>query len=107
MLKTTNRSDLARRIARRFADVPLSEADCDAAVRAILGALAAALADGRRVEIRGFGTFNVNHRAPRLARNPKTGSVVPVPAKALPHFKPGRELQVRVDYPASMPPDDA
>ena len=51
----------------------------------------------RRVEIRGFGTFALNYRPPRVGRNPKTGERVDVPAKYTPHFKPGKELRERVD----------
>jgi len=49
------------------------------------------------VELRGFGSFTVKKRAPRVGRNPKTGESVQVPAKVVPHFKPGKELRERVD----------
>jgi integration host factor subunit beta len=55
------------------------------------------LVNGQRIEIRGFGSFAINHRPPRTGRNPKTGEKVPVPAKFVPHFKAGRELRERVD----------
>jgi integration host factor subunit beta len=55
------------------------------------------LVNGRRIEFRGFGTFKINHRPPRTGRNPKSGEVVPVPEKFVPHFKPGRQLHERVD----------
>jgi integration host factor subunit beta len=55
------------------------------------------LEKGRRIEIRGFGSFELNHRPARTGRNPKTGEKVPVPEKFAPHFKPGRELRERVD----------
>ena len=51
---------------------------------------------GQRIEIRGFGTFEINHRPPRTVRNPKGGEALPVSEKFLPHFKPGRELRERV-----------
>lgn len=76
----------------------LQKSDVDAAVNTILAGLSNALANGGRAELRGFGTFELNHRPPRKGRNPKTGESVAVPAKAVPHFKAGRELRERVDY---------
>jgi integration host factor subunit beta len=55
------------------------------------------LVKGQRIEIRGFGSFQINYRPPRTGRNPKSGEKVPVPEKFVPHFKPGRELRKRVD----------
>lgn len=63
----------------------------------ILDALSDALSKGGRAEIRGFGSFGLNYRPPRQGRNPKTGAKVKVPAKYVPHFKPGKELKERVD----------
>ena len=65
-----------------------------------------ALATGGRVEIRGFGSFSLNYRPPRVGRNPKSGERVPVPAKFVPHFKAGKELRSRVDHGASMPAEE-
>jgi len=56
-----------------------------------------ALANGQRIEIRGFGSFSLSERAPRVGRNPKTGEQVMVPGKSVPHFKAGKELRERVD----------
>jgi integration host factor subunit beta len=56
-----------------------------------------ALAGGQRIEIRGFGSFALNYRPPRIGRNPKSGDRVQVPAKHVPHFKAGKELRERVD----------
>jgi len=56
-----------------------------------------ALAEGQRVEIRGFGSFSLHHRPPRVGRNPKTGESVSVGSKYVPHFKPGKELKERVN----------
>jgi len=64
----------------------------------ILGALADSLSQGGRAEIRGFGSFSLNYRPPRMGRNPKNGVSVSVPSKYVPHFKPGKELRERVDY---------
>jgi len=66
-------------------------------VKLILGELSATLAKKGRAEIRGFGSFSINHRPPRMGRNPKTGVAVEVPARDAPHFKPGKELRERVD----------
>jgi integration host factor subunit beta len=65
----------------------------------ILDNLSATLARGGRIEIRGFGSFGLNYRPPRLGRNPKTGDKVKVPAKYVPHFKAGKELRERVCEP--------
>ena len=50
-----------------------------------------------RIEIRGFGSFSLHYRAPRVGRNPKTGETVKLDGKYVPHFKPGKELRERVD----------
>ena len=62
----------------------------------ILEAMAKSLAQGQRIEIRGFGSFRLNYRPPRVGRNPKTGEKVEVPAKYAPHFKAGKELCERI-----------
>jgi len=93
------RSELVARIASRFP--PLTVKDAEAAVSTILSAIANTLASGNRAEIRGFGTFAVNHRPPKIGRNPRTGAPVSVPAKRVPHFKPGMELRVRVAISAT------
>jgi integration host factor subunit beta len=71
--------------------------DADEAVNTMLDAMTDALAGGQRIEIRGFGSFALNYRPPRLGRNPKSGDRVQVPAKYVPHFKAGKELRERVD----------
>jgi integration host factor subunit beta len=63
----------------------------------MLDAMTEALAGGQRIEIRGFGSFALNYRPPRVGRNPKSGDRVQVPAKHVPHFKAGKELRERVD----------
>lgn len=75
------------------------------AVTEILQAISNTLIDGRRVEIRGFGTFALNYHPPRLARNPKTGEKVSVPGKYAPHFKAGKELRERVEAVGSEQKD--
>ena len=90
-----NRSDLIERIALLHPQLQLKDAEL--AVKVILEALSNTLSKGGRVEVRGFGSFALNHRPARQARNPKTGATVKVPAKYVPHFKMGRELKERVD----------
>lgn len=75
----------------------LTVRDVDDAVNSILNAMTAALAQGSRIEIRGFGSFSLNYRPPRIGRNPKSGATVEVPAKIVPHFKAGKEMRERVD----------
>ena len=91
-----NRSDLTSRVAAKFPKIRMG--DVDESVKVILDAITSSLAKGGRAEIRDFGSFQLNYRPPRNARNPKTGEPVMVPAKYVPHFKTGRELRERVDY---------
>jgi integration host factor subunit beta len=88
------RSELIAKLAELHPQ--LLAKDADLSVKVILDALSASLARGGRVEIRGFGSFGLNYRPPRLGRNPKTGEKVKVPAKYVPHFKAGKELRDRV-----------
>ena len=89
------KSDLIARLAERFPQ--LVAKDADFAVKMILDAMSEALAKGDRIEIRGFGSFALNYRPPRVGRNPKSGDKVSVPEKWVPHFKAGKELRERVD----------
>ena len=75
----------------------LSERDAYASVEGIIDAMSAALVRGDRIEIRGFGSFSLNYRPPRVGRNPKTGEKVSVPEKWVPHFKAGKEMRERID----------
>ncbi|MCF8151987.1 MAG: integration host factor subunit beta [Burkholderiaceae bacterium] len=90
------KSELIARLAERFPQ--LVAKDADYAVKMMLDALTAALVRSDRIEIRGFGSFALNYRPPRIGRNPKSGEKVQVPAKYVPHFKAGKELRERVDY---------
>lgn len=85
------RSELVATLAKRFP--LLSVEDTDIAVKEILDALSGTLAQGRRVEIRGFGSFCLKYHAPRIARNPKTGEKIPLPARYVPYFKAGKEMR--------------
>lgn len=86
-----NRSELISRIARL--NPQLQAKDAELGVKVIIEALSNTLSKGGRVEIRGFGSFALNYKPPRLGRNPKTGDKVDVPAKYVPHFKTGKELR--------------
>ena len=92
------RSDLVEELAARFGHI--THRDAEHAVKTILDAVSEALVRGNRIEIRGFGSFALHHRAPRLGRNPKTGKAVDVAAKAVPHFKPGKALRDAVNESA-------
>jgi len=89
------KSELIARLAER--NPRLVARDADEAVKTILDLMGAALVQAGRIEIRGFGSFALNFRPPRLGRNPKSGERVQVPAKYVPHFKAGKELRVKVD----------
>ena len=89
------KSELIQRIARDQDHLP--DTDVEAAVKALLGRMRDALASGERIEIRGFGSFSLHYRPPRLARNPKTGEIIQTSGKSVPHFKPGKELRERVN----------
>lgn len=89
------RTELIEQLAGKFPNLVFK--DAEQSVTLILAAITNTLSQGDRVEIRGFGSFAVNMRKPRMARNPKTGESVQVPAKSVPHFKDGKELRERVD----------
>ena len=89
------KSELIARLAERFPQFVAKDADY--AVKMILDAMTDSLSQGGRIEIRGFGSFSLNYRPPRVGRNPKSGEKVRVPEKYVPHFKAGKELRERVD----------
>jgi len=75
----------------------LSSRDVELAIKTKIDSMAQVLATGGRIEIRGFGSFSLHYRAPRIGRNPKTGDTVKLTGKYVPHFKPGKELRDRVN----------
>lgn len=79
----------------------LSQADVELAVRCVLEQMSRALSEGERIEIRGFGSFSLHYRPPRMGRNPRTGESVALPGKYVPHFKPGKALRERVNEGSS------
>ena len=88
------KSELVEIIAEKQGGITRREAEV--VVNTILSVIGDALAEGGHVELRGFGSFSTKQRNARLGRNPKTGDSVMVPAKTVPHFKPGKELRERV-----------
>jgi integration host factor subunit beta len=78
-------------------NIHLNYKDVELAVKSLLEQMSQALATGQRIEIRGFGSFSLHYRPPRLGRNPKSGEAVALAAKYVPHFKPGKEMRERVN----------
>ncbi len=89
------KSDLIERLFNEYPHIPAKSVE--SAVKEIIEQMADTLAQGERIEIRGFGSFSLHYRAPRTGRNPKTGETVQLTGKYVPHFKPGKELRERVD----------
>lgn len=95
------RSDLMDALAVRLASLNLTPEDTEQAVRLLLDSMSHSLTEGRRIEIRGFGSFSIHQRPPRQGRNPRLGTRVTVPTKWVPHFKPGKILRAAVDVCAT------
>jgi integration host factor subunit beta len=89
------KSELIERLADKTRHVPSK--DVELAIKEMLEQMAQTLQKGERIEIRGFGSFSLHYRAPRVGRNPKTGETVALDGKYVPHFKPGKELRERVN----------
>ena len=94
------KSELMLRLAELVAaqkGTQLVAKDVEHSVKVLVDTMTRSLAKGQRIEIRGFGSFDLNHRPARVGRNPKTGDKVEVPEKYVPHFKPGKELRDRAN----------
>ncbi|MCK5888839.1 MAG: integration host factor subunit beta [Methylococcales bacterium] len=89
------KSELIESLSNKLPHLALK--DVELAVKCVIEHMSETLSSGDRIEIRGFGSFSLHHRAPRIGRNPKTGDAVSLVAKYVPHFKPGKELRDRVD----------
>lgn len=89
------KSELIEKLAEQQVHLPYK--DVELAVKCILEKMSRALSSGERIEIRGFGSFSLHYRQPRIGRNPKNGESVALSGKFVPHFKPGKELRSRVD----------
>jgi len=91
-----NKSDLVQSVSARMPN--LAAKDLEVIVNIIFDAMTNSLSKGDRIEIRGFGSFEVRHRKPRLGRNPKTGENVQVGTRRVPFFKVGKELKEKVNH---------
>ena len=98
------KSELIEAIARR--QNHLNAKDVELAVKHLIEVMSNSLAGGERIEIRGFGSFSLHFRPPRIGRNPKTGEAVALSGKYVPHFKPGKDLRERVNAGRDNPIKD-
>lgn len=101
------KSELIEALSRR--QTQLTYRDIESAVKTILGEMVQAMAQGDRIEIRGFGSFSLHYHPRREGRNPKSGEPISLPAKHVPHFKPGKLLREKVNRgrpDANSPPPD-
>jgi len=89
------KSELIEKLSDKFSHLSVKEVE--KSIKEILELMAHSLSKGDRIEIRGFGSFSLHYRAPRVGRNPKTGESVELTGKYVPHFKPGKELRERVN----------
>ena len=89
------KSELIEKLVR--SNPTLSVKIIENTVKELLEHMSQSLTEGDRIEIRGFGSFSLHYRQPRMGRNPKTGEQVKLEAKSVPHFKAGKELRERVD----------
>ena len=89
------KSELIEKIAKKQPHLPYK--DVELSVKTLIEQMAQKLSTGSRIEIRGFGSFSLHFRPPRIGRNPKTGDAVALSGKYVPHFKPGKELRERVN----------
>ncbi len=95
------KSELIEVIAKKQRHLPAK--DVELAVKHLLELMGNSLAAGERIEVRGFGSFSLHYRPPRMGRNPKTGEAVALSGKHVPHFKPGKELRERVNVNKRLP----
>ena len=90
-----NKKELIDRISRNQNQLP--HRDIELVVKSIINRMTKALSSGERIEIRGFGSFSLRYRKPRMGRNPKSGAKVHISERYVPHFKPGKNLKKRVN----------
>jgi len=98
------KSELIEIIARKQKHLPAK--DVELAVKHLLELMSNALANGERIEIRGFGSFSLHYRPPRMGRNPRTGDSVALSGKYVPHLKPGKKLREKVNDSRGLPIKD-
>ncbi len=101
--RTVTKTELIESLARK--QNHLAYKDVELAVKSLLEKMSQTLAVGERIEIRGFGSFSLHFRPPRIGRNPKTGDSVALAGKHVPHFKPGKELRERVNNGVGAEPE--
>ena len=90
-----NKKDIIDRISRNQDQLP--HRDIELAVKTIINCMTQALSTGERIELRGFGSFSLRYRKPRVGRNPKSGMKVNINERYVPHFKPGKNLKNKVN----------
>ena len=90
-----NKKGLIEKISKNQDQLP--QRDIELAVKTIINCMTRALSTGERIEIRGFGSFSLRYRRPRIGRNPKSGMKVQINERYVPHFKPGKNLKKRVN----------
>ena len=86
-----NKKDLIELISKDQDQLP--QRDIDLAIKTIINSMLGSLASGKRIEIRGFGSFALRYRKSRIGRNPKSGESVEIAERYVPHFKPGKKLK--------------
>ena len=89
-----NKKDLIEIIAKEQDQLPYK--DIELSIKTIISSMVKSLKKGERIEIRGFGSFSLRYRKPRVGRNPKSGQTVNIEERYVPHFKPGKSLKERV-----------
>ncbi len=95
-MNSVTRSELINILSAKLTDSGLLKSDVSLSVKELINTMSAAISNGDRIEIRGFGSFTLRERKPRMGRNPKTGESVALGVKYAPHFKPGKDLKERV-----------
>ena len=95
-----NKSELIEALAQ---DINVPHREAAAITNTVIDTMTEALARGESIEIRGFGSFSLHFRPPRIGRNPKTGEAVALSGKYVPHFKPGKDLRERVNSSRDLP----
>lgn len=93
MKNAITRSELVQLLSEKYSEEELPKADIAMSVMTLIEFMGTAIANGDRIEVRGFGSFTLRQRKPRMGRNPKTGDPVPLGIKHVPHFKPGKALK--------------
>ncbi len=95
-MNSVTRSELINILSAKLSDSGLLKSDVSLSVKELINTMSTAISNGDRIEIRGFGSFTLRERKPRMGRNPKTGESVALGVKYAPHFKPGKDLKERV-----------